>query len=245
MTTLLAYSEQGQGDAIQFARYLPLAAQRCDRLIVQCQPSLKRLISRIEGVSEVVTHGEAPEHDKHIAFMSFPYVFGTTLETVPKPADFRIPRWPASADRPLHVGLVWSGQPGLSLDIDRSAPVNAFAPLLDVSSVAFAGLQKGPRWGEYQTLTALEDRDDWLDTAEVIASLDLVISVDTAVAHLAGSLGVETWLLLPTHPEWRWPRGSDTTPWYPTHRLYRRKHTRDWPGVIARVKADLERRVKG
>jgi len=266
LTTILAVSEQGLGDAIQMARFLPLLLDRCDTLAVQCHASLVKLFQRQarERWTVLPMEAEPPEHDPWIGFMSLPAYLGTTLATLPRPADFALPcvrcggtGWVCEDHRekpwgathvtdacqcggagalcsccagPLRrVALCTQGGKVASLDLDRSDHTGSLATLTDITGV---------EWVDFTGRVG-----DWLDTAHELATCDLLISVDSALAHLAGSLSVETWLVPPTHFEWRWLDGREDSPWYPTHRLYRREHTNDWPGVTQRIRRDLEARI--
>ncbi|HEX7122638.1 MAG TPA: tetratricopeptide repeat protein [Gemmatimonadaceae bacterium] len=232
---LLAHAEQGHGDAIQMARYLPLVRERCDALTVMVHRSLVSLCQQqARGRWRVLALDDpTPEHDAWVSFMSLPYLLGTDdLTKIPPPADFGVAASPrTSGGSPRVVALCTQGGAVASLDRDRSDHRGALYALRD----AFPALT----WVDFTGRTG-----DWTDTARELAGCDLLISVDTAIAHLAGSLGVETWLVPPTHYEWRWLDGRDDSPWYPRHRLYRRRHTRDWPGVVARLRSALEERTK-
>src|SRR6185312_7897256 len=239
VTTILAVAEQGMGDAIQMARFLPLLLDRCDTLAVQCHASLVKLFQRQarERWTVLPMEAEPPEHDLWLGFMSLPAYLGTTLETLPPPADFDVAivdwRGPlyGSPPMPWRIALCTQGGKVASLDLDRSDHTGSLATLRDVPGV---------EWVDFTGRVG-----DWLDTAHELATCDLLISVDSALAHLAGSLSVETWLVPPTHFEWRWLDGREDSPWYPTHRLYRREHTNDWPGVTQHIRRDLERRING
>ncbi len=220
---LLCYHEQGQGDAIQMARYHPLLAEQCGALTVLCRPSLVSLFqAQARGrwdVQPMRPETPAPAHDAYVGAMSLPYLFGTTVETVPPPADFPIAHIPSRH----RIALCRKGSPTSSLDLDRSCHTNAFDLMTD---------------GRIEDITDMEG--DWADTAHTLATYDLVVTVDTAIAHLAGSMGIETWIVPPTHFEWRHMQGREDNPWYPSWRYYRRKDTNDWPNVVARIKADLD-----
>ena len=257
--TILIHAEQGLGDTIQFVRYAPLLARRGARVIVECQPELKPLLQDLEGVECVISTGEPlPAFDMHVPMLSLPLAFGTTLQTVPavspylKPDPERVKAWRAKlrGRRPqLRVGLAWAGNPMNPADRDRSLPLSALAPLAEVKGVTFHSLQKGERAAQAKTpppgmkLTDLtDDIKDFADTAALMAHLDLIITVETAVAHLAGALAKPVWTLLPFMPAWRWLLERNDSPWYPTMRLFRQPSPGDWDSVVQRVAEELRRR---
>ena len=242
---ILVLAEQGLGDTIQFARYLPLLARRGAQVAVECAPSLAPLLGTLPGVT-AVPWGSRPPHDLWIDQMSLPRVFGTTVATVPaaagylRPDPVRFAQWDRLLPPGRRVGLAWAGNPLHSNDRRRSMPAELLAPLLAIEGCVFVSLQLGARAGELPGLADPADRlGDWADTAGLLAALDLVISVDTAVAHLAGALAVPTWLMLPHAPDWRWMLGRDDTPWYAATRLFRQAAPGDWPGVVRQVGSAL------
>ena len=255
--TLMIYMEQGRGDMIQFIRYAPLAAASGGRVVVCAVRELVSLLGAMEGVSQaVVREGPLPAFDVHIAALSLPHVLGTTLETIPnqvpylRPDPAKVVKWRRmlAGDSAFRVGLVWRGSPLHQTDQDRSASLEAFSSLADLDGVSLYSLQVGPAAEEAASppagmrLTDLTDRlEDFSDTAALIANLDLIISVDTAVAHLGAALGKPVWTLLPFVPEWRWLVGRCDSPWYPTMRLFRQQSPGDWSGVIDRVREELAR----
>lgn len=257
--TLFVHAEQGLGSAIQFVRYVCLIAKHGGRVVLECQPPLKRLFAGALGppggcVAEVVTKGDAlPAFDVHAPLMSLPHLLGTTLGTLPAqvpyltaPADARA-RWTerlAEAPRP-RVGLTWAGNPNHANDRNRSLVAEALAPLGRDGRASFFSLQVGQAEGVAAfpagTVTDLgPELTDFAETAAVIQALDLIISVDTAVAHLAGALAKPCWLLLPQPAEWRWLERREDSPWYPTFRLFRQCARGDWTEVVARVTAALK-----
>ncbi|MBI3796036.1 MAG: TIGR03032 family protein [Deltaproteobacteria bacterium] len=259
--TLLIHTEQGAGDAIQFARYLPLAAQRCKKLILVCRGDLIPLFSTLSGIAQIREAGTitVAEFDTYLPLLSLPRVFGTTLETIPAKTPYldvqTIRRRKAEASAALSlssypkVGLVWAGSPTYKNDRHRSCPVLEWTPVLQVPGVEFYSLQKGPQRDELAQLPAdvrVQDLDahlhDYGDTAVIVDALDLVITVDTSVAHLAGALGKSVWTLLPYVPDWRWGLEGEATPWYPTMRLFRQTRPRDWAEVLERVAQALSGR---
>lgn len=248
---ILLLSEQGLGDTLQFCRYARLLAAQGAEVLLEIWPALHSLLSRVAGVSQVVLRGEAPPAvDFCVPLLDLPGLLGTHLDSIP--AD--TPYLQARADRRAHwqtllaarcapgkkrIGLVWSGNPRHSNDHKRSIALEHLRPLLNCDA-QFISLQPDIRDSD---LAALEvspclldlraDIRDFEDTAALIEQLDLVISVDTSVAHLAGALGKSTWLLLPHKPDWRWLLGRDDSPWYPGMRLFRQPRHDDWDGVMA------------
>jgi Flp pilus assembly protein TadD len=252
--TLLLCSEQGMGDTIQFARYASLVSARGARVVLGCPAALQSLLRTVPGVAEVVTDGtKLPPFDLQIPLMSLPGIFGTTVETIPAKVPYvaadpeQAAAWGAklAARAPaLNVGLVWAGHPQNRNDRRRSIPLSAFSALTDVPGVVLHSLQSGQAARQIEgSPVALVDQEserlDFLGVAGLVAELDLVITVDTAVAHLAGALGKPVWTLLPFAPDWRWLLGREDTPWYPTMRLFRQAVAGDWDGVLTRVASEL------
>jgi tetratricopeptide (TPR) repeat protein len=254
---LLLHNEQGLGDAIQFARYIPLLAPCGARVVLESSPPLIPLLAGLAGISQHIAKGEAlPEFDFHCPLSSLPLVLDTTLDTIPAvtpylavPPDAR--DWSSwlGENSGVRVGLVWSGNPDHLNDHNRSIAFAALAPLLDINA-QFVSLQKNARAEDQRELGACAGIRDaapqlntFADTAALIAELDLVISVDTSVAHLAGALGKPVFILLPYVPDWRWLMGRNDTPWYPSARLFRQTAARRWEPVIAEVKDALQRFV--
>ncbi|HSZ55925.1 MAG TPA: tetratricopeptide repeat-containing glycosyltransferase family protein [Tepidisphaeraceae bacterium] len=248
--TILLHAEQGFGDTIQFARYVPLLAQRGGRVILECQPALARLFQSLPGPATVIPSGHPlPAFDTHCSLMSLPHALRE--DAIPadiphlRPSSRLVRAWeeklvPSPGKR---IGLVWAGRPTHSNDRNRSVPPEHLAVLATVPEVEWHSLQKNPPAGlapELRIIDHSSDLNDFADTAALIANLDLVISVDTAVAHLAGAMGKPTWLLLPFTAEWRWMLNRDDSPWYPTMRLFRQPEWGDWPGVMRRVEAALQ-----
>jgi tetratricopeptide (TPR) repeat protein len=248
--TILFRGEQGLGDTIQFCRYVPLAAARGAKVIVEVDPSLKRLLSTLDGVSLCVTRREPrPAFDLQCPMLSLPLAFGTRLDTIPAATPYlRAPaqgrNWEAllgRRDRP-RIGLAWSGNPHHVHDRKRSIPLSVFLPLLDVEAT-LVSLQKDVRSGDEATLKERSEilnlgpsLEDFADMAALMSCLDLIISVDTSVVHLAGALAKPVWVLAPFLPDWRWLLGREDNPWYPTARLFRQTSARNWREVISRVR---------
>ncbi len=233
---LLLWAEQGFGDAIQFARYAPLAAARGGRVVLACPGKLTGLFATLDGVAEVVSLEHSPAYDLQAPLMSLPGLFaeqfpqnGAYLR--PDPALSATWRARIGAGGRIKVGLAWRGSPGHENDAERSMDASFLGPLLEVPGIDFFSLQVGasPPDGLADLAPKL---NDFADTAAVMACLDLVVSVDTAQAHLAGALGVPLWLALAFAPEWRWPREGGSTPWYPSARLFRQPAPGDWEGVV-------------
>jgi Flp pilus assembly protein TadD len=257
--TVLLYAEQGFGDTLQFCRYAPMVAAAGGRVVLVVPKPLLRLMRTLDGVAEVLSEDDPllPPYDYHCPLLSLPFAFGTTLETIPAPVPYLRADpsdWTdALAALPgLKVGLVWAGrsraeQPhAVAIDRRRSMRLADMAPLFSVPNVSLVSLQLGPPARQMQHPpdgAVLHDFSsglaDWSDTAALIAGLDLVIAVDTAVCHLAGALGKPVWMLNRFDSCWRWFIGRDDTPWYPTMRQFRQTRGGDWTGVIARVRTVL------
>ena len=238
--TILLHAEQGLGDTIQFIRYAPMLAARGARVIAAVQKPLVRLLRGMDGLHDVIEAGSTlPRFDLFCPIAGLPGAFGTTMDTIPGPA--RLP--PRAAVPPpggpgLHVGLVWAGNPGFVSDRLRSIPAAEMRALEGVPGVVFHALQFGA-----EPCFSMQDRlagaRDFADTAEIVAGLDLVIAVDTAVAHLAASMGRPVWLLSRFLGCWRWLRGREDSPWYPGLRVFKQQSPGDWTAVLHRIRADL------
>jgi len=258
--TIVIHTDEGLGDSIQFVRYVPLVAALGARVILVVEDAVFPLLSGLDGVSRCLPKsvGMLPAFDTYCPMSSLPLAFGTRLETIPSstaylpaPAESRLQAWEhrlGPHDR-LRIGLVWSGNPNHKNDYNRSIPLRMLARVLDVDAT-FVSLQKDPRpddkailleQPEMIDLTA--DLTEFAETAALVSCLDLVITVDTSVAHLAGALGRPTWLLLPYLPDWRWLLDRDDSPWYPSMRLFRQDETRDYARVLDRVRDELRARI--
>ncbi len=251
---LLLHDDQGRGDAIQFLRYVPLVAARGARVVLEVDRSLYELCSGLKGVSRIVFKGDAlPAFDFHCPLGSLPLAFDTTLNTIPSVTPYLSvdddgTGWKerlGSMNAP-RVGLVWAGNPAHRNDRNRSIPLETLLPLLDVEA-RFFSLQKDVR--PYDQAVLREHREihdlgnelgSFAETAAVIQNLDLVISVDTSVAHLAGALGRPVWIFLPYVPDWRWLLMRRDSPWYPTARLFRQSETREWQSVVHQAMVALQ-----
>jgi Tfp pilus assembly protein PilF len=249
---ILVHTEQGFGDTIQMARYLPMLAERGGEVILECPAALVRLLRDLPGLKQIVASGDPlPEFDLYCPIMSLPLMFNTTPATIPwngpylRPDSTLAAQWaarlPADVNRP-RIGLVWAGRPENKVDRKRSMRLEQFAPLASIASARFISLQKGgaaeqarrPPAG-LELIDFTDELQDFTDTAALMANLDLIIAVDTAVAHLAGALGRQAWLLLPYRPDWRWMMDREDSLWYPSLRLFRQKTRGDWGEVIGRV----------
>jgi tetratricopeptide (TPR) repeat protein len=251
--TILLHSEQGFGDTIQFCRYAPLVAARGARVVIEVEEPLCQLMTDLSGTIQVTAKGDPlPDFDFQSPLPSLPLAFKTRLETIPSTAPYlHVPKraleyWGAllGTRRSLRIGLAWAGNPKHVRDLERSMKLDDLLPLLDVDAT-FVSLQKEVRAGDAAALTSCgvlqfgQELEDFSDTAALISQLDLVISVDTSVAHLAGALGKPVWILLTHVPDWRWLLGRDHSPWYPSARLFRQREAREWASVIERVYEDL------
>ncbi len=247
--TLLIHAEQGFGDTLQFCRYAPLAAAAGFRVILEVQQPLVRLLKGLPGVDAVIAQSDAlPPFDFHCPLLSMPLAFGTTLATIPSAPTYlqadpaRVDEWRgrlvARGEGP-RIGLVWAGAPSMKTDARRSLPPSHFGRLLDLPGFQFFSLQKGGSPPMPGVADFMAEMADFADTAALVANLDLVISVDTAVAHLAAGLGKPVWLLDRFDPDWRWLTGRTDSPWYPALRIYRQPQPGDWDSVLAGITRDL------
>lgn len=249
---LFVQAEQGIGDSVQFLRYLPLLEAMGARLTLAAHPTLKPLIARLTPGSALLDPGETAETDYHCALMSLPLSFATTLTTLPAPARYltadpgRVAGFQAllGPKAKPRVGLAWSGNPEHQNDHLRSIAFARLAPLLS-TDVEWIAVQNEVRAGDQAAFVASgvrflgERLTDFDAAAGLVEALDLVISVDTSLAHLAGALGKPVWVLLPHSPDWRWLLGRDDSPWYPSARLFRQPKPGDWASVIDEVRANL------
>jgi len=249
-------AEQGFGDSLQFARYLPLLAARAERVTLRVHQQLVTLLREsLPGITVLGDRGDPLPFDADTALLSLPRLLKTRLETIPATVPYLRPmagtarRWRErlASLTGLKVGLVWAGNPEHANDSRRSLDVSFLAPLLRVPKTSFVSLQVGKRSAELKKLgggkSAIRDLSsyftDFEETAGAVAALDLVITVDTAVAHLAGGLGKPTWVLLPWVTDWRWMLEREDNSWYPTMRLYRQRREQDWREIVSRMAADL------
>jgi tetratricopeptide (TPR) repeat protein len=259
--TILLYAEQGMGDTVQFIRYVQMVSARGAKVIVGCQKELKSLLKNVSGVYQVVAYGESlPHFDVRCPLLSLPGLFNTSLDNIPSTVPYirvedRITeQWKGRLHKDfskLNVGLVWAGSPGHLNDRNRSCPLDLFVLIAGIDDISFFNLQKEmpAQWGnssvtEMKLIDYTGEIEDFSDTAGIIMNLDLVISVDTAVAHLAGALGKRVWTLLPFAPDWRWMLNRDDSPWYPTMKLFRQPSPGDWRTVIDHVREQLIREME-
>lgn len=256
--TILLYCDMGFGDALNFVRYAPLVAARGARVWLEAPPALARLFSTVAGVDRLILRSEAaPPFDYWSPLMSLPAAFQTTPATIPATIPYLQPPSegltipPRSPHHRRRVGMVWaSGKTGATAR-KRSTSLMAWQDLLALPNLDFFALQPElepaeATWLTDRGVTLLGDRlGDFADTARAIAQLDLVISVDTAVAHVAGAMGRPVWILLPAVPDWRWLLTGDRTAWYPTARLFRQSKIGDWPGLFDRLQSALVQWVDG
>jgi tetratricopeptide (TPR) repeat protein len=257
--TILVWPDEGLGDTIQFARYVPMLAARGARVILMVQDALYPLLSGLAGIPQCLPKSAAlPAFDFHCPITSLPWAFETRLESIPaeksylpSPAADRVAAWEqrlGSHDR-LRVGLVWSGNRQHSNDRNRSIPLRMLAPILDLDAT-FVSLQMEVRAEDRPSLRERGDivdptayLTDFAETAALVSCLDLVITVDTSVAHLSGALGRPTWILLPCVADYRWLRDREDSPWYPTARLFRQDASRDYAAIVDRLRRELQSQI--
>ena len=254
--TVLLHSEQGLGDTIQFIRFARSVKQLGGRVLVACQRPLMPLLSSVEGVDQILPAiGELPDFDYHLPLLSLPRVLGTREHSIPRDVPYvqvpdaaicrarrRLADRCGEPDGRFRVGLVWAGSPDNPDDANRSMRLDQLGHLFTLSRVQFLSLQRGVTIPPGSPLLSVEEESDSIvDTAAILLHLDLVITVDTMIAHLAGALGRPVWTLLKFAPDWRWMTGRDNSPWYPTMRLFRQRRFGDWDDVVRRVGADLSR----
>ncbi|MBV8132837.1 MAG: glycosyltransferase family protein [Alphaproteobacteria bacterium] len=264
---ILLHAEQGFGDTLQFCRYVPLLSDSA-RIVLEVHPPLVRLLSRLRGVLEIVARGDRlPPFDLHCPLLSLPRAFGTTLDSIPSAVPYLsadptlAASWRERLDRldGLRVGLVWASNPDSLQDAarqrdrrDKSISPDQLSLLAEVRELSFVSLQKAEAAGPTRKFPAglvvhdwTDELENFADTAALIDGLDLVISVDTAVAHLAGALGKPVWLMNRFDTDWRWLLNRDDSPWYPLLRQFRQPAPGDWISVIAKVQDALRRLVAG
>ena len=254
---LFVHCEQGLGDNIQFIRYLPMIKARGGSVFLETLKPLIGLLRGFPGIDDLVEYN--PDEKSSVSFdvftslLDMPNVFGTTLESIPAEVPYihadraRVEYWRTKIPQPgFKVGLVWAGSPAHGNDRYRSCRLECFAPLTKIGAVRLYGLQAGEAAAQMDELAGTmpvtnlsKDFKDFTDTAAAIENLDLVISVDTSVLHLAGAMGKATWALLPFAPEWRWMLNRQDSPWYPTMKLFRQDTWNGWDGVFRRVAEEL------
>jgi hypothetical protein len=254
----LLHAEQGLGDVIQFVRYIPYVAQLGTKVIIECHKELKSLLKNVEGIQQVISQGEElPSFDVHCPIASLPLIFNTIQDNIPTNIPYiyvesmSVNKWKNKLENDnskLNIGLVWAGNPKHKNDRNRSIPLSGFLPLMKFTNITFYSLQKGTASEQSKNLPIrmklvdlTKEINDFADTAALIENLDLVITVDTAVAHLTGALGKPVWVLLPFAPDWRWMLNREDSPWYPTIRLFRQPSLGDWDSVISRITKELQK----
>lgn len=262
---IYVYTEQGFGDALMFARYAPLIRSMGGVVYLECRPELHRLFASSSLADRVeprdMDNGDPPpfDYDRHIPLMSLPHLLGTTLATIPAsipyltPDPQRVTAWEKrlGTRQRLRVGLSWSGNPAASVNQERACTLQDLLPLTLIPDVTFYSLQKGPpaaqltpEWCRHYEIETLEaELTDFTETAAALLNLDLLISTDTAIVHLAGGLGIPVWTILHTAAEWRWLESDTKSPWYPSMQLFRQQNPGDWSEVINRVRTTLANKV--
>lgn len=254
--TILLYADSGLGDALMFIRYARDVAARVGRVVVACRRPLARLLARSPGVSSVVAEGEnLPPFDVHAPLMSLPRILGATEPAGPDVVpylvvddalveQYRRELEPSAGPR---IGIAWQGNPEYHRDAERSFRLEQFEPLARIAGARLISLQKGPGVeqiaaldGRFEVLDFGSRLGDLADTAAVMRNLDLVVTPDTALGHLAGGLGVPAWIALAVAPDWRWMLGRDDSPWYPKTRLFRQERWGDWNGVLEHMAQTLK-----
>jgi hypothetical protein len=254
--TLLLHGEGGHGDAIHFVRYAPQAAASGATILLECHPALFKLFRQIRGVSKLLARGDSlPHFDAHIPLQGMPRLCRTTEQTIPSRSPYltappkRVAKFlpKISSHAGLKVGLVWAGKP--TANDGRTRNLDLFAPLAGIPGVQFFSLQKGPDASQkpppgMNLIDLTADIADFADAAGLLAHLDLLISVDTAAAHLAGAMGKPVWTLIPYWSDFRWLLDREDSPWYPSMRLFRQTHGSDWQEPIARLARELRMLAK-
>jgi tetratricopeptide (TPR) repeat protein len=259
--TILLHAEQGLGDTVMFARYVPLVARAGGRVVLEVQPELKALLAGLEGAAQVIGRGEPlPPFDLHCPLASLPLAFKTGLAGVPADIPYlrapedRIAKWRARLEAvpPPRVALAWSGSATHPNDRNRSLTLSQLEPLLSLPDVRFVGVQRELRQLDLEQLARASnitqlggELGDFADTAAVFDLCDAVVCVDTSVAHVAGALGRNTLLLLPFQPDWRWTLGRPASPWYPATKLFRQPQPGAWAPAISALRDELFSNIKG
>lgn len=253
---ILVYAEQGFGDTIQFVRYLPMVKKLGGYVVFECHKELLRLLNNCEGFDEIKDRNSYSEivFDVQAPLLSLPRIFNTTLNTIPASGPYIKPdltyssKWREkfNENNNYKIGIVWAGSPTFRNDRYRSCSLSDFAPLASIKGITFYSLQKGPASLEISNspdgmkiIDLQNELNDFADTAAIIDNLDLIISVDTAMAHLAGAIGKTVWVLLPVSPDWRWFLNTNDSPWYPSMRLFRQTLLNDWKGVFKQMRNEL------
>ncbi len=258
--TLLLIADQGYGDVIQFSRYLPWAAERCADIAVACSKELHPALAQFAGVGKLFDRwDDNPEFSAWLPLSGLPRLAGTRLDNIPADIPYlradpaKVAEWGERLDGLVprgsrRIGIAWAGRPTHSNDDNRSTALATFAPLAELPGISLISLQKGAvqaqigrYWGRAPLVNLGPEIRDYADTMAIIECLELVVTVDTSVAHLAGAMGKPVWIMLPYAPDWRWLLGREDSPWYPSARLFRQSESRDWQPVIARIATEIER----
>jgi Tfp pilus assembly protein PilF len=255
--TIFIYSEQGFGDTIHFCRYLPLVAEAGGKVVFECQPELVSLLEGMEGIDDILSAGERlPDFDVQSPLLSLPRILKHDIKSIPRDCPYI--KAPAQAGFPVHIpegtkfkiGIAWAGKPTHKNDHNRSVSIENFFPFATIPGVSLYSLQKGPETAQRDKFgIGLLVRDlgngcsDFADTAKVMKQLDLIITVDTSVAHLAGALNIPVWVAIPYNPDWRWMRKRKDSPWYPSMTLFRQKKAGEWESVFADMLKELRHRL--
>ena len=261
---LLLVGDQGYGDTIQFARYIPMVAERCQEVVLGCSAEMGPLLQNIPGVSQYCHRWtDVPGHAAHVRLSSLPYLFRTQLDAIPAPVPYlkaepaRIAHWRERLDATLpagtkRIGLAWTGRPTHPNDRRRSMPLSALTALADAGPASFVSLQKPMPARDMEAIARFpgmtdlsNDLTDFGETAALIENLDLVITVDTSMGHLAGALNKKVWILIPKAADWRWMLDREDTPWYPSARLFRQPKPGQWEEPLAKMRDALAAELAG
>lgn len=256
--TLLLIADQGFGDVIQFARYIPWVAERCSHVAIAANAEIASLLRQIApGARQFLRWQDAPDYAAFCPLSGLPRLAGTRIDNVPAPVPYlradpaRVARWADRLERLVprgfhRIGLIWAGRPTHNNDRNRSALLADFRPLGNVAGIALLALQKGPKteqagawYGRAPMINIGAEIADYDDTMAILDNLDLLVSVDTSVAHLAGAMGHPVWIMLPRAPDWRWLLDRSNTPWYPSARLFRQPNARRWDDVVQAIGEEL------
>ncbi len=259
---LLLVGDQGYGDTIQFARYIPMVVDRCQELIIGCSAEMGPLLANIPGVTQYCHRwNDVPGHAAHCRLSSLPYLFRTQMDSIPAQIPYlkvdpaRVAHWRSRLDGILpagrkRIGLAWTGRPTHPNDRRRSVPLSMLAPVAAAGPAAFVSLQKPfpardlATMSQFPFMTDLSDElTDFGETAALIENLDLVVTVDTCMGHLAGALGKPVWILIPKAADWRWLLDRDDSPWYPSARLFRQQKPGAWDEPLQRLREALSREL--
>ena len=256
--TLLLIADQGFGDIFQFARYIPWAAERCSRIAIADAAEVAPLLRQIApGARQFIRWDDAPDYAAFCPLSGLPRLAGTRIDNVPTPVPYlradptRAAQWAERLEGLVprgfrRIGVIWAGRPTHNNDRNRSALLADFRPLGDVAGITLLALQKGPKteqagawYGRAPMINIGVEIADYDDTMAILDNLDLLVTVDTSVAHLAGAMGRPVWIMLPRAPDWRWLLNRSDTPWYPSARLFRQKRVRRWDDVVKAIAAEL------